>query len=117
MQEQLKRVKEPLKARTAGLSGAQTFLSTADRLSEVEALGIIRDLNENIFQLAVGLTDVWGKLESSQVNGRIVLDFTSRDRPPRSRPASLRPGPCGFDFPASVVSLLPGNGHGFEFGS
>ena len=82
MQEQLKQTEELLEARTAELSGAQTFLSTADRLSEMEVLSIVRDLNENIFQVAVSLTEEWEKLESSQATGRIELDLTSQPRVP-----------------------------------
>ena len=82
LEEELKQIKELLEARTAELSGAQAFLSTADRLSEMEVLGIVRDLNENIFQLAVGLTDAWEKLESSQATGPIEVDLTSQPRDP-----------------------------------
>jgi len=82
MQERFKQTQELLDVRTAELSGAQTFLSTADRLSETEVLGIVRSLNENIFQLAVSLTDAWEKLESSQATGRIKLDLTSKARVP-----------------------------------
>ena len=41
-QEELKQTE----ARTAELSGVQTFLSMADRLSWIEVLSIVRDLNE-----------------------------------------------------------------------
>ena len=82
MQERLKRTEELLEARTAELSEAQTFLSMADRLSEMEVLGIVRDLNENIFQLAVGLTEERDKLEPLQANGPIEVDLTSQPRDP-----------------------------------
>ena len=82
MEEELKQTKELLETRTAELSAAQTFLSTVDRLSEMEVLGIVRDLNENIFQLAVGLTDAWEKLEPSQATGPIEVDLTSQPRDP-----------------------------------
>jgi len=98
MQEQLKQVKELLEARTAELSGAQTFLSKVDRLSEMEVLGIVRDLNENIFQLAVGLTDAWGKLESSQATGRIKLDLTSKARAPVLVQLARGRDPTGLTF-------------------
>ena len=77
MQERLRQTEELLEARAAELSGAQTFLSTADRLSEMEVLSIVRDLNENIYQVTVSLTEGWEKLESSQATGRIELDPTS----------------------------------------
>ena len=64
--DELARTKELLAARTTELSGAQSFLSTTDRLSEAEVLGIVRDLNENIFQVAANLTEEWEKLRASQ---------------------------------------------------
>jgi len=73
-QEQLKQTKELLDARTAELSGAQTFLSTADRLSEMEVLSIVRDLNEKIYQVAVSLTEGWEKLEPPQATGQMEVD-------------------------------------------
>ena len=80
MEERLRQTEKLLEARTAELSGAQTFLSTADRLSEMEVLSIVRDLNENIYQVAVSLTEGWEKLESSQATGRIEIDPTSQPR-------------------------------------
>jgi hypothetical protein len=59
MEEQLKETEDLLATMSAELSGAQTFLSTADRPSEVEVLSIVRDLNENIFQVAVNITEEW----------------------------------------------------------
>ena len=81
MQERLKRTEELLATRSAELSGAQAFLSTADRLSEMEVLGIVRELNENIFQVAASLTEGWMKLESSKPPDKIELDLTSQQRP------------------------------------
>lgn len=62
LEEELARTKELLTARTTELSGAQSFLSTADRRSEADVLGIVRDLNENIFQVAANLTEEWENL-------------------------------------------------------
>jgi hypothetical protein len=62
VEDELARAKELLSARTKELSGAQSFLSTTDRLSEAEVLGIVRDLNENVFQVAANLTEEWEKL-------------------------------------------------------
>jgi hypothetical protein len=76
MQKRLKQTEELLETRTAELSGAQAFLSTADRLSEMEVLSIVRDLNENIFQVAVSLTEEWEKLEPPQATGRMNPDPT-----------------------------------------
>ena len=78
MQTQLKQTEELLEARSAELSAAQVFLSTADRLSEMEVLSIVRDLNENIYQVAVGLTEEWEKLDPSQATTRMDVDPTSR---------------------------------------
>ena len=78
VQERLKKTEELLEARSAELSGVQTFLSTTDRLSEMEVLSIVRDLNENIYQVAVGLTEGWEKLGPSQATGRIEVDHTSQ---------------------------------------
>ena len=80
--ERLKQSEELSAARSAELSGTHAFLSTTDRLSEVEVLEVVRDLNENIFQVAVRLTDEWGKLESSRPTGRTDANPTFRNRPP-----------------------------------
>jgi uncharacterized protein YukE len=80
MQERLKRTEELLATRSAELSGAQAFLSTADRLSEMEVLGIVRELNENIYQVAAGLTEGWMKMESSKPPEKVELDLTSQQR-------------------------------------
>ena len=64
--DRLTRAEELLALRSAELSVAQSFLSTTDSLSEAEVLGIVRDLNENIFQVAANLTEEWEKLGSSR---------------------------------------------------
>lgn len=63
--EELTQTKELLIAKSTELSGVQPFLSTTDRLSEADVLGIARDLNEHIFQVAANLTEEWEKLKSS----------------------------------------------------
>ena len=70
LEEELTRTKELLAARTVTTehSEVQPLLPTTDRPSDAEVLGIIRDLNENIFQLAANLTEEWEKLTSSQSN-------------------------------------------------
>ena len=78
MQERLKQTEELLEVRTARLSEAQTFLSTEDHLSEMEVLSIVRDLNENILQLAASLTAAWERLRPSQATGPIKVDLTSQ---------------------------------------
>ena len=91
MEEKMKGDEELLKTRSAELSGAQTFLSTTDRLSEVEVLNIVRDLNENIYQVAVNLTEEWEKLNPPKATGRVdpgprapvsVLARLARNRDP-----------------------------------
>ena len=82
MQDQLKRTEELLAARSAELSGAQVFLSTADRLSEMEVLDIVGELNQNIYQVAAGLTDEWMKMEPSKPPARMELSLASQQRPP-----------------------------------
>ena len=78
VEERLKETEGLLAARSEELSGTQTFLSTTDRLSEVEVLSIVRDLNENIYQVAVKLTEEWEKLESSKATGRMDVDPASK---------------------------------------
>ena len=68
MTDRLTLSEELLALRSAELTVAQSFLSTTDSLSEAEVLGIVRDLNENIFQVAANLTEEWEKLGLSQTN-------------------------------------------------
>ena len=76
-EERLKHTEELLATRTAELAGAQAFLSTADRLSEEEVLNLVRNLNENIYQVAVNLTEEWEKYQSSGVIDSADVDSTS----------------------------------------
>ena len=78
MEERLERTEALLATRSVELAGAQAFLSTTDRLSEEEVLGIVRDLNENIYQIAVDLTEEWEKLEPSTTTTPMDVDSTSR---------------------------------------
>jgi len=71
-----------LAIRSTELAGARSFLSTTDPISETDVLGIVRDLNENIFQIAANLTEEWEKLGPSQASGFAV---TKRDIDPFSR--------------------------------
>ena len=73
MADQLARTEELLATRSAELAVAQSFLSTADGLSEAEVLDIVRDLNEITFQVAANLTDEWEKLGSSRAD-RFTID-------------------------------------------
>jgi hypothetical protein len=91
LEEQLKETEEQLATRPTlpEPSGTQTFPSMTDRLSGVEVLSIVRDLNENIFQVAVNLTEEWERLDPAQVTDRAdagsrvpVLVRLTRDRDP-----------------------------------
>lgn len=79
LEAELTQTKALLAVRTAELSGAQSFLSMMDRISEAEVLGIVRDLNENIFQVAANLTEEWEKFRVSQASSRPRLTITDRD--------------------------------------
>ena len=72
IEDELAQTKELLAARSTELSGAQSFLSTTDRLSEAEVLGIVRDLNENIFQVAANITEEWEKLGPTRPRGFFI---------------------------------------------
>ena len=63
MQARLKQTEELLETRSAELSGAHAFLSTADRLSEIDMSNAVHDLN---YQVAVGLAEEWEKLDPEQ---------------------------------------------------
>jgi len=119
VEERLQRTEELLATRSAELSGAHAFLSTTDRLSEAEVLSIVRDLNENIYQVAVNLTEEWEKLESSQVISPMDVDSDPTSRP--SVPALVQLAhnrdPTGLTFLfqsclcSQVVSMTSGWGH------
>ena len=64
-------------AKSTELAKAQSLLSMTDRISEAEVLEIVRDLNENIIQLAANLTDEWRRLRSPQPNSRTI--FTKQE--------------------------------------
>ena len=74
MQARLKQTEELLETRSAELSGAHTFLSTEGCLSKMEVLNTVRDLSENIYQVAVRLAEEWEKLDPSQVTSRMDVD-------------------------------------------
>ena len=73
MEDELARAKDLLSARTKELSGAQSFLSTTDRLSEAEALRIVRNLNETIFQAAANLAEELERLASTVLSTRVTV--------------------------------------------
>ena len=77
--EQLKKTEELSARRSAELSETQTFLSTKDRIPETEVLSIVHDLNERIYQVAVGLTEGLEKLEPPRATtSRMDVDLTPR---------------------------------------
>jgi hypothetical protein len=91
MEDRMKETEELSITRSTELSGAQVFSPTTDRLSEAEVLNIVRDLNENIYQVAVNLTEEWEKLRPPKATGRVdpgprapvsVLARLARDRDP-----------------------------------
>ena len=98
MERRLKLTEGLLSTRSAELSGTHTFLSTTDRLSEVEVLGIVRDLNENIYQVAVNLTEGWEKLESPQATRRMDVDPASQSRVPALVQLVRNRDPMGLTF-------------------
>ena len=69
LEDELAQTKEHPPAGTAELSGTQSFLSTTDRPSEAEVLGIVRGLNENIFQVAAHLSEEWENFRPSRSSG------------------------------------------------
>ena len=97
-EELLKQTEKLLATRSAELSGVHAFLSTTDRLSEVEVLGIVHDLNENIYQVAVNLTDEWEKFESSQATDRMDIDPASRSHNSTAVQKVLSRNPGGLTF-------------------
>lgn len=83
VEDELAQTKELLAARSTELTRAQSFLSTKDRLSEAEVLGIVRDLNENVFQVAAKLSEEWEKYRPSR-SSRFKLSREEADRFSRS---------------------------------
>jgi len=98
VEEQLKQTEELLATRSTELSGVQAFLSTTDRLSEAEVLNIVRDLNENIYQVATTLTEEWEKLESPQATVRTDADPASLSRVPALVQLVRNRDPMGLIF-------------------
>ena len=82
LEKRLEQTEELLNARTEELSGTETFLSTRDHLSEEEVLEIVRDLNQNIYQVAVRLTEEWEKLDPPPTTSQREVDPTSQNRVP-----------------------------------
>jgi len=82
LEKRLEETEELLNARTEELSGTETFLSTKDRLSEEEVLGIVRNLNETIYQVAVRLTDKWEKVHPPPATSQMEVDPTPQPRVP-----------------------------------
>ena len=117
MEQRLEETEQLLATRSAELSGTQTFLSTTDRLSEVEVLGIVRNINENIYQVAVNLTEEWEKLGSSRATSRTHADPASRPRIPALVRLVRNRDPAGLTFLlqsclcSKVVNITSSWGH------
>ena len=78
MEDELTRAKDLLTARSAELVVVRSFLSTTDHTSEAEVLGIVRDLNKNMCQVATDLAKEWKKLKLPQSNntpGAVIDSF------------------------------------------
>ncbi|KAF9783749.1 hypothetical protein BJ322DRAFT_1125250 [Thelephora terrestris] len=97
-EKRLEQTEELLATRSAELTGAQAFLSTADRLSEAEVLDIVRDLNENIYQVAVNLTEGWEKSQSSQATNSVNVDSAPLAHVPALAQLARNRDPVGLTF-------------------
>ena len=97
-EERLKRTKELLASKSVELSGAHAFLSATDRLSEVEVLGLARNLNEMVYQVAVNLTDGWEKVRLSRDVNRMSNDLATRTRVPSLVQMVISRDPAGLTF-------------------
>lgn len=86
MEQRLKQTESPSAMRSVEIFKIQTFPSVADRI-EAETLTVIRDLDENIYQLSRGRLSQKRKSESSAL---------------RLHPASPQPELRRFDPPPSV---------------
>ena len=115
-EERLKQTKDLLGTKSAELSVVRAFLSATDRLSEVEVLSIVRDLNENIYQVAVNLTDEWEK-SRSQDTSRMDVDPSSQPWAPSLVKRVVDRDPAGLTFLlqaclcSQVVELTSSWGH------
>ena len=103
MADRLTRTEELLASRSAELSGAQSFLSTTDSLSEVEVLGIVRDLNENVFQVAATLTEEWEKLGLPRTGRFTVIQHDVEALAPICGPALIQ---SALDRDPTAVTFL-----------
>lgn len=73
MEDQLRRTEE-LSTKSTKYTEAKPFLSPSNRIAEAEVLGIVHDLNENVFQLAANLTDELEQFSSSRAGGFTVTE-------------------------------------------
>lgn len=89
MEDQLTRAGELLAAMSVDFTGPQSFLSTTNRLSETEVLGIVHDLNENTFQVAATLGEEWEELGSSSSSSGFMINEEDVDTFSRSYGSAL----------------------------
>lgn len=76
-------------ARSTGFFGTQPPSSTTNRVSEAEVLGIVLDLNENVFQVAAGLTEEWERHTMSMRSNRLAIAKEDIDTFSRSYSSAL----------------------------
>jgi len=99
MTDKLTQTEELLAMRSEKFSVPQPSLSTTDRRSETEVLGIVRDLNENIFQVAANLTEEWEKLgDSGSTVTKDKTDVLSQHYGPTLIQLALGRDPTGVTF-------------------
>jgi len=111
MTDRLTQTEELLAMRSEKLSVAQSSLSTTDRRSGTEVLGIVRDLNENIFQVAANLTEEWEKLRDSKTTvPREDIDSFSHHYGPAliQRAISRKPTAVTFLIQSCLCDLVTG---------
>ena len=98
MEERLTRTEELLAARSAEFTGTGFLIHDPDRLSEAEIFGIVRDLNEDVYQIAVDLTEEWEKLESPHTANPMDVDSASQPCAPVLVQLTRNRDPMGLTF-------------------
>lgn len=68
VEDQLRRTKESPATKPTEHTRSKSLLSSPNRVSEAEVLGVVHDLNEHVFQVAAGLTEEWEEFSSSRTD-------------------------------------------------
>lgn len=68
MEDQLRRNQELSETKPAERTRVKPLSSPSNRVSEVEVLGIVHNLNENLFQVAAHLAEEWEEFSLSQTD-------------------------------------------------